>query len=164
MHVCQYVCVCLPSAWALKYLLLQTVMDNQPAALHPSTCLRHKPEWVVYHEFTLTTKQFIRTVTSVQGEYRLVRMCTVCLSGHMLDIVFPPSFSSHFSTRALIMYGHMVHQASMKYVKCLEVFVRLAGGWLLDLAPHYYDLKNFPHSCAKQALQKIVARRQYQGL
>jgi len=77
----------------------QTVKDNQPVALHPSCCLDHKPEWVVYHEFTLTSKQFIRTVTEIRGE------------------------------------------------------------WLLDLAPHYYDMRNFPQSGAKRALEKIVARR-----
>ena len=77
----------------------QTVKDNQPVALHPSCCLDHKPEWVAYHEFTLTSKQFIRTVTEIKGE------------------------------------------------------------WLLDLAPHYYDLRNFPQSGAKRALEKIVARR-----
>uniref|UniRef100_A0A6U2I1C1 RNA helicase n=2 Tax=Hemiselmis andersenii TaxID=464988 RepID=A0A6U2I1C1_HEMAN len=81
----------------------QTVKDNQPVALHPSTCLDHKPEWVVYHEFTLTTKQFIRTVTDVKGE------------------------------------------------------------WLLDLANHYYDLRNFPNSSAKRALEKLVARRKAAG-
>jgi len=77
----------------------QTVKDNQPVALHPSCCLDHKPEWVCYHEFTLTSKQFIRTVTEIRGE------------------------------------------------------------WLLDLAPHYYDLRNFPQSGAKRALEKVVARR-----
>lgn len=49
----------------------QTVKDNQPVALHPSCCLDHKPEWVVYHEFTLTSKQFIRTVTDIRGEWLL---------------------------------------------------------------------------------------------
>jgi len=46
-----------------------TVKDNQVVALHPSTCLDHKPEWVVYNEFVLTTKNYIRTVTSIKGEW-----------------------------------------------------------------------------------------------
>ena len=33
-----------------------TVKDNQIVQLHPSTCLDHKPEWVLYNEFVLTTK------------------------------------------------------------------------------------------------------------
>ena len=34
-----------------------TVKDNQIVQLHPSTCLDHKPEWVLYNEFVLTTKE-----------------------------------------------------------------------------------------------------------
>ena len=40
--------------------------------LHPSTVLEHKPEWVVYNEFVLTTKNYIRTVTDVKGEWLLL--------------------------------------------------------------------------------------------
>ncbi|UMM22336.1 hypothetical protein L5515_003602, partial [Caenorhabditis briggsae] len=39
-----------------------TVKDNQLVNLHPSTVLDHKPEWALYNEFVLTTKNFIRTV------------------------------------------------------------------------------------------------------
>ncbi|VVC86833.1 unnamed protein product [Leptidea sinapis] len=38
-----------------------TVKDNQIVQLHPSTCLDHKPDWVLYNEFVLTTKNYIRT-------------------------------------------------------------------------------------------------------
>ena len=65
---------------------LPQVKDNQVVGLHPSTCLDHKPEWVLYNEFVLTTKNFIRTVTSVRGE------------------------------------------------------------WLVELAPHYFDMSNFPRT------------------
>jgi pre-mRNA-splicing factor ATP-dependent RNA helicase DHX15/PRP43 len=44
-----------------------TVKDNQVVQLHPSTCLDRKPEWVLYHEFVLTTKHYIRTCTEVKG-------------------------------------------------------------------------------------------------
>lgn len=44
-----------------------TVKDNQVVQLHPSTCLDHKPEWVLYHEFVLTTKHYIRTCIDVKG-------------------------------------------------------------------------------------------------
>jgi len=46
-----------------------TVKDNQVVALHPSTSLSHKPEWVIYNEFVLTSKNFVRTVTQVRGEW-----------------------------------------------------------------------------------------------
>ena len=46
-----------------------TVKDNQVVALHPSTCLDHKPEWCLYNEFVLTSKNYIRTVTDISGEW-----------------------------------------------------------------------------------------------
>ncbi|KAL1439982.1 hypothetical protein MTO96_009805 [Rhipicephalus appendiculatus] len=46
-----------------------TIKDNQVVQLHPSTCLDHKPEWVVYNEFVLTTKNYIRTVTDIKPEW-----------------------------------------------------------------------------------------------
>ena len=41
--------------------------------LHPSTVLNHKPEWVLYNEFVLTTKNYIRTVTEVKPDW-LIRI------------------------------------------------------------------------------------------
>lgn len=38
-------------------------------ALHPSAALDKTPDWVLYHEFVLTSKNFIRTVTAVRGEW-----------------------------------------------------------------------------------------------
>lgn len=48
-----------------------TIKDNQNVQLHPSTCLDHKPDWVIYNEFVLTTKNYIRTVTDVKPEWLL---------------------------------------------------------------------------------------------
>jgi len=76
-----------------------TVKDNQVVALHPSTCLDHKPEWVLYNEFVLTSKNYIRTVTEVTGD------------------------------------------------------------WLLDIAPHYYSMQNFPDGQAKRSLQQLANQR-----
>ncbi|XP_065828061.1 putative pre-mRNA-splicing factor ATP-dependent RNA helicase PRP1 isoform X2 [Oscarella lobularis] len=75
-----------------------TVKDNQVVQLHPSTCLDHKPEWVVYNEFVLTTKNYIRTVTDIKGE------------------------------------------------------------WLLQLAPQYYDMRNFPECEGKRVLERLGYR------
>lgn len=75
-----------------------TVKDNQSVSIHPSACLDHKPEWVVYNEFVLTTKNFIRTVTEIKGE------------------------------------------------------------WLLEMAPHYFELDNFPECAAKRSLQQLKQR------
>jgi len=48
-----------------------TVKDNQLVNLHPSTVLDHKPEFALYHEFVLTTKNYIRTVTDIKPEWLL---------------------------------------------------------------------------------------------
>ncbi|OIW01488.1 hypothetical protein TanjilG_19414 [Lupinus angustifolius] len=37
--------------------------------LHPSNCLDQKPEWVIYNEFVLISRNFIRTVTDIKGEW-----------------------------------------------------------------------------------------------
>lgn len=76
-----------------------TVKDNQVVQLHPSTCLDHKPEWVLYHEFVLTTKHYIRTVTDVKGE------------------------------------------------------------WLIDVAPDYYEMSNFPKCEAKLQLERLYEKK-----
>jgi HrpA-like RNA helicase len=49
-----------------------TVKDNQVVNLHPSTVLDHKPEWALYNEFVLTTKNYIRTVTDVKPEWYVI--------------------------------------------------------------------------------------------
>lgn len=76
-----------------------TVKDNQIAALHPSAALKQKPDWVLYHEFVQTNKNFLRTCTSVRGE------------------------------------------------------------WLVDIAPHYFDLENFPQGETRRELERLFARR-----
>lgn len=48
-----------------------TVKDNQNVLLHPSTVLGYDAEWVLYNEFVLTTKNYIRTVTAVKPEWLL---------------------------------------------------------------------------------------------
>lgn len=76
-----------------------TVKDNQMVHLHPSACLDHKPEWVIYNEFVLTSRNFIRIVTDIRGE------------------------------------------------------------WLIDVAPHYYDLSNFPQCEARRQLERLYMKR-----
>lgn len=58
-----------------------TVKDNQLVNLHPSTVLDHKPEWALYNEFVLTSKNYIRTVTDVRVEW-LVQMAPAYYETH----------------------------------------------------------------------------------
>ncbi|KAF8263614.1 pre-mRNA-splicing factor ATP-dependent RNA helicase PRP43 [Lactarius quietus] len=48
-----------------------TVKDNQTVSLHPSCGLDTQPEWVLFNEFVLTTRAYIRTVTEIRGEWLL---------------------------------------------------------------------------------------------
>ena len=46
-----------------------TIKDNQKVTLHPSCGLDTQPEWVLFNEFVLTTRPYIRTVTVVNPEW-----------------------------------------------------------------------------------------------
>ncbi|KAI0925254.1 hypothetical protein AcV7_005537 [Taiwanofungus camphoratus] len=48
-----------------------TMKDNQVVSLHPSCGLDSQPDWVIFNEFVLTTKPYIRTVTDVRPEWLL---------------------------------------------------------------------------------------------
>jgi pre-mRNA-splicing factor ATP-dependent RNA helicase DHX15/PRP43 len=49
-----------------------TIKDDQIVALHPSCVLTRKPQFVLYDEFVLTSKNYIRTVTDVgSGDWLL---------------------------------------------------------------------------------------------
>lgn len=51
---------------------LRTLKDNQEVMLHPSTVLSARLyDFVLYHEFVLTTTNYIRTVTCVKPEWLL---------------------------------------------------------------------------------------------
>lgn len=45
------------------------VKDNQVVAIHPSSLIESKPQFVLYHEFILTNKNYIRVVSMVRGEW-----------------------------------------------------------------------------------------------
>ena len=46
-----------------------TVKDNQRVSFHPSCGLSNKPEWVLFNEFIITTRPYIRTITAVDPEW-----------------------------------------------------------------------------------------------
>ncbi|KAG1820711.1 hypothetical protein EV424DRAFT_880936 [Suillus variegatus] len=46
-------------------------VNNQPVVLHPSCRLDTQPEWVIFNEFVVTNRPYIRTVTGVQPGWLL---------------------------------------------------------------------------------------------
>lgn len=75
-----------------------TAKDNQVVTIHPSTVLDGKPPWVIFQDFVLTSRNYIRTVTSVRVE------------------------------------------------------------WLVEIAPHYFDLENWPEGETKLELERAYRR------
>ncbi|CAK7244187.1 MAG: DEAH-box ATP-dependent RNA helicase prp43 [Sporothrix thermara] len=51
--------------------IYRTIKDNQAVIIHPSTGVKTDFDWVVYNEFVLTSKQYIRTVTGIKPEWLL---------------------------------------------------------------------------------------------
>ena len=48
----------------------RTLVDNQQVYIHPSSSLFNKaPEWVVYHELVLTSKEYMREVCAIEPKW-----------------------------------------------------------------------------------------------
>lgn len=48
----------------------KTMVENQPVYIHPSSALFNKnPEWVIYHELVLTTKEYMRNVLTIEPKW-----------------------------------------------------------------------------------------------
>lgn len=45
----------------------------------------------------------------------------------------------------------------------IRTVTEIKGEWLVDIAPHYYELENFPVGEAKRALERLFAKRQKEG-
>jgi len=52
--------------------LYRTIKDDQAVVIHPSSVLKTDYDWVVYNEFVLTNKQYVRTCTGIRPEWLLV--------------------------------------------------------------------------------------------
>jgi len=48
-----------------------TFKDNQIAYVHPSSVLNRSPKWIIYNEYILTTRQYLRTVTEIEPDLLL---------------------------------------------------------------------------------------------
>ncbi|KAL3985857.1 Oligonucleotide/oligosaccharide-binding (OB)-fold family protein [Acanthocheilonema viteae] len=48
----------------------RTIVDGQNVYIHPSSSLfQNQPEWVVYHELVMTTKEYMREVTAIEPKW-----------------------------------------------------------------------------------------------
>ncbi|KAK6108662.1 Oligonucleotide/oligosaccharide-binding (OB)-fold family protein [Brugia pahangi] len=48
----------------------RTIVDGQNVYIHPSSALfQNQPEWVVYHELVMTTKEYMREVTAIEPKW-----------------------------------------------------------------------------------------------
>lgn len=48
----------------------KTVVEQQPVSIHPGSALfQHQPDWVVYHELVLTSKEYMRECTAVDPRW-----------------------------------------------------------------------------------------------
>ncbi|KAL4334102.1 hypothetical protein GQ457_07G033260 [Hibiscus cannabinus] len=48
----------------------RTVVENQPVYIHPSSALfQRQPDWVIYHELVLTTKQYMRESSVIDPKW-----------------------------------------------------------------------------------------------
>ena len=75
-----------------------TCKDNQVVAIHPSSVIDSKPPWVLFQDFVLTSRNFIRSVTVTRIE------------------------------------------------------------WLVEQAPHYFDLETWPEGETKSEIEKCYRR------
>eukprot|EP01132_Coremiostelium_polycephalum_P003060 gene3060-3828_t len=48
----------------------KTLVEGQPVYIHPSSCLFNRnPDWVIYHELVLTTKEYMREVCTIDPKW-----------------------------------------------------------------------------------------------
>jgi len=48
----------------------RTIVDQNPVYIHPSSALFNKnPEWVIYHELVLTTKEYMRNIMVIEAKW-----------------------------------------------------------------------------------------------
>nr|KYP55754.1 Putative pre-mRNA-splicing factor ATP-dependent RNA helicase DHX16 [Cajanus cajan] len=107
-----------------KYGSYQSVKLSQTVHIHPNSGLVEVlPRWVVYHELVLTTKEYMRQVIELKPE---------CF--RRLLLLF------------LLMMGLMVTVLSLVHVLVIE----LKPEWLVEIAPHYYQLKDVEDSSSKK--------------
>jgi pre-mRNA-splicing factor ATP-dependent RNA helicase DHX15/PRP43 len=62
----------------------------------------------------------------------------------------------------LVVYAVRVlyHEFVLTSRNYIRTVMDIKGEWLIDVAPHYYDLANFPKGDAYRALERLYAKRE----
>lgn len=48
----------------------RTIVENQPVFIHPSSALfQRQPDWAIYHELVMTTKEYMRECTLIDPKW-----------------------------------------------------------------------------------------------
>jgi pre-mRNA-splicing factor ATP-dependent RNA helicase DHX15/PRP43 len=55
-----------------------------------------------------------------------------------------------------VLYQEFVLTTKNYIRTCMDI----KGEWLVDVAPHYYDLSNFPPGECRSALQRLYAKKE----
>ncbi|CAI5458888.1 unnamed protein product [Closterium sp. Yama58-4] len=116
---------------------------EQIVHLHPSTGLLHKPKWVIYNEFAIS--RLTRCFHPLNHSQPLPPVQIVHLH--------PSTGLSH--KPEWVIYNEFV----LTTRNFIRVVTDVKGDWLLDIAPHYYDLANFPQCEARRVLERHVLVR-----
>ena len=105
--------------------------------MHPSNCLDHKPEWGIYNEFVLTSRNFIRTVTGVRGEW-LVSLSNM----RFYWFLFYTVVSRVMFTMEL---GYLIHDTVQNlYTFCMrQKYQTLISFLLFMLTMHNMEVKTY---------------------
>lgn len=59
-----------------------TMVEGNPVYIHPSSALFNKsPEWVLYHELVLTTKEYMRNIMTIEPKVSQMACCFCSIAG-----------------------------------------------------------------------------------
>lgn len=138
---------CLESEKRAAYSMLR---EGQEVILHPSTSLGHRPEWLVFHELSLSSKLFVKTGWKL-------RCGRFILQFEHVKHVNLRNHKNHFSLN----FSKEPNQQKAGKMFTLIRGTQIRPEWLLDVAPRgYFDAAKISEKCsARNKLDRVLTRR-----
>lgn len=138
---------CLESEKRAAYSMLR---EGQEVILHPSTSLGHRPEWLVFHELSLSSKLFVKTGWKL-------RCGRFILQFEQVRHINLRHHKNHFSLNL----SKEPHQQKAGKMFTLIRGTQIRPEWLLDVAPRgYFDAAKISEKCsARNKLDRVLTRR-----